>query len=388
MFLREEVRPRLREMFPERRVILRPTTSTMMFFQMEGPKISQDVTDQIAAMPEVAMVHRQLSANFPVSANFDIETFNVGFSTDVILLGVDKMLVEDSIGSQFVWPPHDGNPIPVIVSEYFVDAYNLGFAESANLPKLSPNAVKGVSFDLLFGESTLDLAASSVEPEMRSARIAGLTDNPTLFGLTIPIETLIEYNKKYQPHKPVAYSTLHVDLASPEGAEAVEAKATELKIGFEAQREKLARYLQIVLTLEAILASALSVVLALAGIGIFTTTAASVRERRPAWGLHRATGLGRFGVFVLATGHALTAAIPAGIAACLLSLGVSVALTNTFGSWLEQLTIISANPFALGLEVYAAIMISAAVLALIPAWLFALPIMAAQPISLLSEKSL
>jgi hypothetical protein len=93
-------------------------------------------------------------------------------------------------------------------------------------------------------------------------------------------------------------------------------------------------------------------------------------------------------VLILASGHALAAAIPAGLVACGLTYATSRVLTSNFGEYLESLTIIPSNPFAVGLPVFAAVMLASILLAILPAWLFALPIMAARPVTLLSEKSL
>ena len=389
VYLREEIRPRLRDLFPERRVVLRPSSTDVFMFKMEGPKISEKALEEIRALDGVAAVHAQMPASFPVSASFEMDRLNVGFTTDIIMFGVDRALIEKDLAPTAEFPrKREGDPLPALITEYFLDAYNLGLAESASMPKLSRGAIVGVAFDVILGESQTGLGKSKVAKKTVPARIVGLTNNPLLFGVIIPIEDMREYNKRYQPGKELTFAALHVDLKSPEDAAAVEKKAGELKLRFEAQKEVLERYLKIVGTIELFLVAAFVIVLALASVGVFTTFAACIRERRPAWGLHRATGLGRRGVLLLATGHAIAAALPAAaiaIGACVL---VSTLLTRFLGVYTAQLSILPGNPFHFGVAGGAAVLVFAVLFSLVPAWLFALPICRARPVVLLSERSL
>jgi len=389
MFLHAEIRPRLRAMFPESRVIVRPSSSDIFLFKLEGPKIGEPEFQALRAMPEIAKIYRQMPAAFPVSAEFSMESLGGGFVTDIIMFGVDRDLVAKNIviPGEFPPSPTDREPVPALISEYFVDAYNLGLAESSGLPKLSRSALLGVEFDILLGESTIGLAPTAAKPRTVRARIVGITPNPLLFGVMIPVETMAEFNRAFSAKAEGHYSVLHLDLASPEGAEAVRLKAESLKLRFEAQKDVLDRYLRIVTTLEGILWVGLATVLSLAAVGVFTTTAAAIRERRAAWGLHRATGLSRGGVLVLAAGHALAAAIPSMIAATLIVLGASRALSGSLASFAE-LSILPANPFAFSPWVALAICAFSLLFAAIPSLIFTLPIARARPVALLAERSL
>src|SRR5690606_2094931 len=110
-------------------------------------------------------------------------------------------------------------------------------AESASMPKLSRTAFLGVEFELALGESTIGLGSSAVATEYRKARVVGLTKDPLLFGLTIPIETMREFNRKYSPENADVYTVLHVDLMSPEDTTTVQAFVEQSKYRFQAQKE-------------------------------------------------------------------------------------------------------------------------------------------------------
>lgn len=390
LYLRGEIRPRLRELFPERRVVVTPASSDVFFLKLEGPRITPGAVDQFRAMPEVARAYPQLSASFPVSADFEMQSLGVGFVTDIILFGVDFDLLRDTISPE-AWAVHErqnDGAVPVLISEYFLDAYNLGLAESSGMPKLSRSSVLGVEFDLLMGESTIGMGAVSAAPKARRARVVGMTPDPLLFGVTMPIEPLREANQRYTPRKQEAYAALHIDLASPEGQEAVREKAGELKLGFSAQADILERYLRVVGSIEGLLLAGLLMVVALGGVGVFATTAAALRDFRPRWGLYRAAGLGPGGVLVLAQGYVLAAAVPGAVLAGLGCAAVARGLSMTVGETISNLSIFPGDPFALGWEAYSAVLIFSLFFAGIPAGIFSFISLRKKPVELLSERSL
>ena len=389
-YMREEVRPRLRELFPERRVVIRSRTGEVLFLQTQGPRITEKAVRAYREMPEAEAVYPQLSAAFPVSAEFNMESIGTGFQTDIILFGVPREMVADDI-----FPPAEKAPprggeksIPVLISEYFLDAYNLGLAESSGMPKLGRSAVLGIEFDLILGESTVALGESAAPARTVPARVVGLTPNPDLFGVIMPLGKLKDYNAVHAPQKTTAYTALHIDLADPAGLPAVQQKARDLGLEIDAQAETLERYLRIIRTIEGILFGALAAVLLLAAVGVSTTTGAIVRSQRPRWGLYRATGLPPHGVRLLATGHALAASLPAGFLAMLLVTGILKGLSGAFGEAVRELSIIPGDPFAPSLSLYLVIAVFSLLFAILPAWFFTRSITKTRPAELFAERSL
>ncbi len=390
-YIHGELRPQLRALFPESRVVLRPARADVLFLRIEAPRIREETLEQVRQLEGVESVWPQLSASFPVSAILDRPNLDIWFETDVILFGVDEELVAEGLGANQRFLPREstGDPLPVVVSEYFLDAYNLGFAETAGLPRLSRHAVVGMEFDLILGESTLGLGEARARPRTVRSRIVGLTSNPMLIGAIIPREELAEFNREYAPpNARTGFAALHVDMESPEDLERIEEFARANRLGAQAQRDVLEGYLRIVTGVEWGLVGAFLVVAMLASVGLLTTTATVIRERRPAWGLHRATGLPGFWVLLLGAGHALAAAIPSALIAGGALYGTSRLLDMFLGETIAEVSFIPGNPLVPTWEVFAATGAFALVFALVPALLFSFPIATGKVQKLLGERSL
>ncbi len=390
-YTQRELRPQLRALFPESRVVLRPARADVLFLRLEAPRIREEMAEQVRALDGVERVLPQLAAAFPVSAILDRPNLDIYFETDVILFGVDEPLVEEGLGADQRFLPRESpdDPLPVVVSEYFLDAYNLGFAETAGLPRLSRHAVVGMEFQLILGESTIGLGEAGARPRTVRSRIVGLVSDPLLIGAIVPREELAEFNREFAaPGSQAGYAALHVDIESPEDFGRVEEFARANRMSARAQRDVLEGYLRIVRGVEMGLLGAFGIVALLASVGLFTTTAAVIRDRRPAWGLHRATGLSGFWVLLLGSGHALSAAIPSAIIACGGIYGASRGLGALVGETIADIAFIPGNPLALSWEVFAATAGFALLFALVPAVLFSFPIAAGKVQKLLGERSL
>ncbi len=387
-FLRTEMRPMLRELFPENRAIIKGGSTDIFFLKLEGPKINDSTVADFKALPDVENVYAQMPALFPASASFQMETLGLGFDTDVILFGIDKKMVEDDLVPGRDFPGIDplGEPVPALVSEYFLDAYNLGLAEGTELPKLSRSAFLGVEFDILAGESVTGLSAGGKDTGTFRSRVIGLTSDPNLFGVIIPIETMREFNRKFSSVPP-RYAMLHIDVESPEGLPAVEELAKERRLEFIAQKETLERYLRILTTVEYLLISALFMVLLLGATGVFTTVAGSIRERRPVWGLHRATGMTRLQVLILSLTNICVAIVPSFILCLIVCQAASITMQRFIDS-LSEFSLIPGNPLELNLVSIAAIIGFLFFFAIVPTLFFTIPILRKHPTVLLSERSL
>lgn len=390
LYLQGEVRPRLRKLFPERRVVVLPQSSELMFLRIEGQKIGEETVEQIRGLDGVERVYPQLSASFPVSAEFNMQSVGAGFQTDIILFGIDREMVAESINpaAEQLGPVNGEAPVPVLISDYFLDAYNLGLAESSGMPKLSRSAVLGIDFELILGESTVGIGEVQSSTEFLPARVVGMTPNPLLFGVTAPIEKVREWNLRYTPGKDLSYAAVHLDVTEPEAIPELREKIEAMKLRFEAQADILDRYLRLVATIQGLLLGAFVLVASIAAIGVTTTMAAAIRDQRPRWGLYRATGFSPMSVLRLAMGHAIAAALPAALVASGLCLGIAAILSALFHDALENLSIFPGDPFSLGVTVHLAIFAFCLLFAIVPAIVFTLPICRARPMRLLSERSL
>ncbi len=388
-YLRFEVRPHLLKLFPEERLVVRPGDLDIAFFKFETGKLSEPVRAEIEAMPDVAHVYPQMSADFPVMAEMRIGRMDLDYSSDVIIFGVPGELIASDLpkGTEFTYTSDRRGPVPVAVSAYFLDMYNMGLAESADLPKLSASAAIGREFDLTLGASSLGLAGTETPRTIR-AKIVGLTQNPMLVGLVVPLEAMKEWNATYKPNEPIVYSVLHVDMRDPEAVSHV--RETLVKKGFRVSTasDNLERLRKVVGGIEGFLFGAMILILALASVGILTTVAMSARERRPAWGLARATGLTPGAMLGLAVSEAIIVAFFAAFVAVAGYDVALIAVRHFAGEAISTSQILPGNPLAYQGAVALAINGLALAMVVIPTIVFAWPNVRNEPVELLARRSL
>lgn len=242
----------LRTMFPAQRVILQPRNLDILFLRLEKTRITPDTVAKIRALPGVRRISPEATIRFPISAEGSLA--GSVYRSDITVTGVEKWLLDDRAPGDFAY--HPGSPLPTILSEYFLDLYNMSLAESNNLPKFSPSAVIGRDFTMILGESSLHsqnpsstatLGTSSGAGRLMGvpARIAGLTNNPDLLGLILPLDAVEQFNAWYGiPDK--AYRALHVELESPESVERLKEALPTLGLEMKDRQGTWRRVLQIV----------------------------------------------------------------------------------------------------------------------------------------------
>jgi hypothetical protein len=187
--------------FPPTVLTVRPRDEnfSLFGFQIAVPQatITPEMIAEIAAMPETRAIYPVVPLTFPTSA----EASFVGqeFATDAVAAGIDPALLESEIAEGHRFAPVDPNgnePIPVVISSYFLDLYNLLYSKTIpGAPALSELTVIGYEFDLVLGESVLGGALARGVSRTVRCRIVGLTRNPQLLGITMPREMAEQINQ-------------------------------------------------------------------------------------------------------------------------------------------------------------------------------------------------
>lgn len=387
-YVRFELRPHLESLFPQERLIVRPGEMDVAFFRMKTKGIDDTAVAQIVAMDGVAKAQPQMTALFPVSAEISIGRLDVDFATDVVIFGVPEELVRRDLpaNAAFAFDPAGSRPVPVAVSAYFLDMYNLGLAEGSNLPKLSPAAAIGREFDLVLGESSVGLASRGTPRRVRAV-IVGLVRDPLLTGLCVPIDAMRAWNAEYVPGAAPSYGIVHVDATNTEAAKDLAEKLKGMGLAATLPSDTLARFAGIASAVEGLLAAGVAVVLTLAATALFSTAAMAARERRAVWGLHRAAGLGRGALLSLVAGEALALAVPACALACGIAAAIIVAGQAALGPWLDSLAILPSNPLALRPSALLATAGLCAALVVAPLAAFAVPALLREPADLLATRA-
>jgi hypothetical protein len=388
-YLHREVRPELANLFPENRLVVRPPDLDISVLKLQLGAITDQTVAEVAAMPGVTAVHPQLAAEFPLMAEARIGRLDAEFASDVVLLGVPRALIEKDLppAESFTWDPNSGQPVPVAISAYFLDLYNLGLAEGAGLPKLSRQAAIGRELELWLGESTLGFSASKPARRVK-ARVVGLTTNPLLVGLAAPIDAVRGWNAHFGGRATTRYGVLHVDVASPMEAAAVRDAVASKGFRVDSTADDLRRFQEMLRTVQGLLGGAVVLVVLLAGVGIVSTVLMATRERRAQWGLARATGLAPGGVVGLVLAESLVMVAVSAVAGFGLVAGVLALLRGAFGELVANLSVLPGDPFALTTVHGAAVAALAAALLVLPGVLFTLPAAWGEPIRLLSRRSL
>lgn len=207
----------LEAVFPEQRVILKPVTVEAFLMQADAVTITPDTVEAVRRLPGVVRVGPEATVRFPLSSLG--EFMGQRYSTDIALLGIEGWLLGDEAPEDFTYDPQLDDSVPAVLSYYFLDLYNVTLAESGNLPKFSPSAILGQRLDLTLGQSTLQMSQNlSLRTKVVPAYVKGLTRNPDLLGLLVPLEAVESFNEWYGIQDK-RYRALHVEIESAEAVE-------------------------------------------------------------------------------------------------------------------------------------------------------------------------
>jgi ABC-type lipoprotein release transport system permease subunit len=313
--------------------------------------------DHIAKIEGVDAVYPKMRLTVPALASGGSAIFGSGLQTEIVADGIDPALVSDELGSRFhdVDSLRDEKPcahdrqcgedswcdasrsvgggvcrpfIPVIVSPYVVELYNSAFRRSYDLPKINPDALIGVAFEMEFGASTF--RPSSSRPIRERMRLAGVSDKAIPLGVTLPLSEVRRLNIALDsPAAGEQYHSAVVEVHSEDMAarviESLEGMGLEI-------RESGARR-------AAFTVAVIMIVLGLVG-GILIAVAAGhimhvfylvVIVRRREIGLFRAVGARRSDVRALILSEAAAVGFAAGLVGLIVGVGAGFA-ADTFAA--------------------------------------------------------
>lgn len=337
----------LASLFPSHRVVLRPKTMDALWLRFETAALSPKTLEAVRGLPGVVRVSPEATVRFPISAEGNL--VGNSYRTDLTVTGVEGWLLGEALPPNFTFDP-DG-VLPAILSEYFLDLYNMALAESNKLPKFSPSAIVGRSFTLILGESTLRPASgyvpgSPAKLKTMPGEIVALTNNPDLLGLMVPLEAVEAFNAWYGLEEK-RYRALHVELDSPERVDALAKQVEPLGLEVNDRMGPWRRVLQVVrlAAIAFIALGALVFILALAYMA--SALAAMLAQRRRELALYRALGASPRQILgiVLAEIALLSAlGIAAGLAAAILAARLT---DHWYGAWRAYRTYLPESLFGL-----------------------------------------
>jgi hypothetical protein len=177
--------------FPEKRLIVKPMSFPLGPIKIKPMNINRYVIGNLRKIPGVKKVYPIQPLWDPVYVEGSI--MGQALSTDVVVTGAPLELLYKSLPKGTVIGNFDsGKPAPVLISRFFLDVYNLGMAQSYNLPQLNESSAVGKEFNLILGDSMTSPKPGQVNSRKLRCRVVGFTPDTTLMVIVIRLEITVK----------------------------------------------------------------------------------------------------------------------------------------------------------------------------------------------------
>lgn len=310
-----------------------------------------ETISELESIEGVDAVYPKMRLTAPALASGGDSLFGSGLQTEIVADGIDPKLVASEVGGTFyeVAPLRRGTPctrdeqcgdasycdasrsfsggicrpyLPVLVSPYVVELYNSAFRRSYDLPKINPDSLIGLAFEMDFGASSFRPSASP--PIRERMRLAGVSDKAIPLGVTLPLGEVRRLNIALD--SPVAGDRYHSAVievrtkdAAPRVIDAVEGMGLEV-------RDRGARSAALAIAIiMAVLVLASGVLIASAAAHIMHVFYLVVMVRRREIGLLRAVGARRGDIRNLVVSEAAVVGLAAGLLGLIVAIGAGAA---------------------------------------------------------------
>jgi ABC-type lipoprotein release transport system permease subunit len=320
--------------------------------------LEEDVMKKLEAVDGVDAVYPKMRLTVPALASGGDSIFGAGMQTEIVADGIDPELVAGEVGAAFrgvdadgkaVPCSHDGECeggsycsqsdstgggvcrpyIPVLVSPYVVELYNGAFRRSYGLPKINPDSLMGLVFEMDFGASTFRTSSSRVIHERM--RLAGVSDKAIPLGVTLPLGEVRRINRALDsPAAGERYHSAVVEVREKDALPGVVEAIEEMGLDVSDRGARRA----------ALVTAVVMLVLALVGVVLIVVAAAHIMHvfylvvtvRRREIGLLRAVGARRSDIRTLLAAEAAAVGIVAGLIGVLAAVVAGAAADALAGS--------------------------------------------------------
>jgi len=306
--------------------------------------LDEAVLADLRSVDGVKAVYPKMRLTVPALASGGSSLFGAGLQTEVVADGIDPRLVADDFGGVFreVDDERIGRPcrsgsecgdgsycdargvcrpfVPVLVSPYVVELYNGGFRRSYGLPKINPDALTGLAFEVEFGRSTF---RSNARPPIRERmRLVGVSDQAIPLGITLPLGEVRRLNATLGSAKAAdEFHSAVVELRSREAAARVVETVEDM--GLEVRDRGARRAASAIAVVTLLLALVGGVLIAVAGAHIMHVFFMVVAVRRREIGLLRAVGARRSDVRRMLVSEAVVVGLLAGVVGVIAALAAA-----------------------------------------------------------------
>jgi hypothetical protein len=346
----------LSRVFPSDRIEVAPKSSDLDLFALRldlgRDALTGSDLDDLADIDGVTAVYPKMRLTVPALASGGASVFGAGLQTEIVADGIEPSLVQEVVGSAFRNTGEtDGERrctenrqcgedaycdtgvgldqgvcreyLPVLVSPYVVELYNSAFRRAYRLPKLNPDALEGMTFEMTFGASSF--RPSSTPAIRRLARLVGVSEMAIPLGVTLPLADVRRLNRNLDSEQAATrYHSAILEVtsqsAAPEVVEAVERRGLEVVDRGARQ----AAFGTSIVT--AVLGLAAVVLIAVSAAHIMHVFSLVVTIRRHEIGVLRAVGARRSDIRVLVLTEAAAVGLVAGAVGVVIAvLGAGVA---------------------------------------------------------------
>jgi hypothetical protein len=330
------------QVFPADLLEVAPRSAEIDLFALRLD-LGRDVLDaadlaNLASIEGVDAVYPKMRLTVPALASGGDSIFGTGLQTEIVADGIDPNLVAEDLRRTFreIDGERTSTPcsrdeqcgqdaycdgslsfsggicrpyIPVLVSPYVVELYNGAFRRSYGLPKINPDALMGLAFEMDFGASTF--RASARPPIRERMRLAGVSDQAIPLGVTLPLGEVRRLNMALDG--PAAGERFHsavIEVRSKQMAPGVVRAVDEM--GLEVRDRGARRAALATAVIMVVLALVGGVLIAVAAAHIMHVFYLVVMVRRREIGLLRAVGATRGDIRNLLVAEATVIGVVAG----------------------------------------------------------------------------
>lgn len=211
--------------------------------------------------------------------------------------------------------------IPIIASEHVVELYNGALRRAHGFPKLNPDFVLGIKFDLKIGASMV--SASEKKSVIREkGMLVGFSRKAITLGITMPIGYTKRFNVAFgNPDDAQRYHSVILVVPEKDDVAAV-AKAVE-DLNLEVADTGAEQAALLIAIFIAVFSLVSAVIVGIAAVNIMHVFFMLVYERQHEIGIMRAVGASRGDITTIILGEAAVLGLIAGLAGILLAFGAA-----------------------------------------------------------------
>ncbi|MGB1016279.1 MAG: ABC transporter permease [Nannocystaceae bacterium] len=201
--------------------------------------------------------------------------------------------------------------VPVIASNHLVEIYNGTIRRAHNLPKLNPNFILGLRFDLRVGASMVR-ASKRKKVVTERGRLVGFSDRAISLGLTFPLGYVSRYNVLFDDADAAkTYHSIIVDVDSKDNVAGV-AKAIE-DTGFAVADTGAEQAAMLIAVFMMVFGFVSIVIVGIAAVNIMHVFFMLIYERQREIGIMRAVGASRANIRTIILSEAAVVGAIAGV---------------------------------------------------------------------------